>query len=205
MTQQNYNDKYLVIPPNYQTGFNILGFVVKKANFFQGILMGSVLLLMFFLLFVINRPWTSKYVTGFIIVFFAGFGPGVAGVRGGTFWQYISNILKFRANKRVAVYNGRIKLELKRLNYEKHVENALVPKDQIILFWNRFKNRGLEAEQQKVSSQVEAFRAYQDYYFEDDEGVVAKPEEYMTRKERRQFRKKQKKERRLNGKKQKED
>ena len=99
----------------------------------------------------------------------------------------------FKKRRRVAIYNGHFKTEAKKLDHEEYVVDAMVYKDRFVLIWNQLKRKSIENEQRKVTNQVDAFKEFQDYYFEDDEDSVAKPEEYMTRKERHEYRKQQKK------------
>lgn len=185
--------RYLIIPPNYQNGLTIFGMVtIGYINFIQGVLVGGLFLLLFIVSFVLKHSWNIGYIYGIIASFSAGFIPVAKGIKGGTFFQYIRNYFRFRSNRRVTVYNAHIKLENKPLDHDVPAAAALVYKDQLMIVWNKVKKKSIETEQKRVNNQVEAFKEYQDLYFEDDEDRIAKPEEYMTGKERRELKKEQK-------------
>lgn len=190
----NENRRYLIIPPNYQNGLTIFGMVtIRYINFIQGLLVGGLFLLLFIFFFVLHRPWNVGYIYGIIASFSVGFIPVARGIKGGTFFRYIRNYFRYRSNRRVTVYNAHIKLENKPLDHDVPAAAALVYKDQLMIVWNKVKKKSIETEQKRVNNQVEAFKEYQDLYFEDDEDRIAKPEEYMTGKERRAYRKELKK------------
>lgn len=190
----NNDEEYLVIPQNYQNSFNLLGSVsLKYINFIQAVITGAVVVALYFLIFVYKRPWNSDNIRNMIVCFGLTAVPVAYGFKGGTIYQYLRYIIRFKKRRRVAIYNSHFKTETKEVDHGEYVVDAMVYKDRFALVWNQFRRNSIENEQRKVTSQVEAFKEYQDYYFEDDEDSIAKPEEYMTRKERRLYRKQQKK------------
>lgn len=195
MARNDDSNSYLVIPPNYQNSFTLLGFKFNLFAFLQGLLCGAITLGLYILLFVWHHTWSSTKLTFMVIFFALGFVPVARGFKGGTFFQFIHLYFRYRQRRRVAIYNAHLKTENKRADHSDYVTSAMVYKDQLALIWNGIKNKSIENEQKKVTNQVEAFAEYQNYYFEDDEDSIAKPEEYMTRSERRAYKKRLKKER----------
>lgn len=190
----NNDEEYLVIPQNYQNSFNLLGSVsLRYINFIQAVITGAVVVALYFLIFVYKKPWNSDNIRNMIVCFGLTAVPVAYGFKGGTIYQYLRYIIRFKKRRRVAIYNSHFKTETKQVDHDEYVVDAMVYKDRFALVWNQFRRNSIENEQRKVTSQVEAFKEYQDYYFEDDEDSVAKPEEYMTRKERRLYKKQQKK------------
>ncbi len=190
----NNDEEYLVIPQNYQNSFNLLGSVsLKYINFIQAVITGAVVVALYFLIFVYKKPWNSDNIRNMIVCFGLTAVPVAYGFKGGTIYQYLRYIIRFKKRRRVAIYNSHFKTETKQVDHDEYVVDAMVYKDRFALVWNQFRRNSIENEQRKVTSQVEAFKEYQDYYFEDDEDSIAKPEEYMTRKERRLYKKQQKK------------
>ena len=190
----NEEDTYLVIPQNYQNSFNLLGSIsLKYINFIQALLCGGVAIFIYFMIFVYKKPWNTDNIRNMIVCFGLTAVPVAYGYKGGTVFQYLRYIIRFKKRRRVAIYNGHFKTEAKKLDHEEYVVDAMVYKDRFVLIWNQLKRKSIENEQRKVTNQVDAFKEFQDYYFEDDEDSVAEPEEYMTRKERHEYRKQQKK------------
>lgn len=182
------------IPPNYQNKINLLGFIsVSYSNLIQGVILGGVPLLLF-VLYVKTVEWNNSFLTIGILMFFAGFIPGVVGVYNASLLSFLKIYSNYRKHKRLTVYNPRVKSEIVSADYSNIKEQMLLPKDRIRIWMEERKQNKITEETRKMQEQLDSFNVTDAFYFEEDEGVVDKPYEYMTAKERKVLAKQERKE-----------
>ena len=59
----------------------------------------------------------------------------------------------------------------------------LLPKDKIRLALEKARKGRISEESRRMQEQLDSFNVNESFFFEDDEGLVEKPLEYMTPKE----------------------
>jgi len=179
MSKQSFH-----IPRNFKVGIKILNEVYPWANFFQGAILASVPAL----LWIYFHPSWS-YTTVIIYFMFACGGLfflGLNGINNDTFFGYFLTWFKFRKHRRLTNYNPRVKAEIKPF-YESKKQNSAVEKLKEI--YEKYKQQ-LDLKQHEANFNVDKNARV---YFEDDEGYLEKPIEYMSDKELKAIKKQNKK------------
>lgn len=171
------------IPPNYQNRINLFGMItVPWANLIQGTLLG-VIPEIIFIYFVTQVEWNNNYITIGIFIFAAGFIPGVVGIYNASLLSFLKIYNSFKKRKRLTVYNPRIKTEVIDKDYTGIEKQMLLPKDKIRLALEKARKGRISEENRRMQEQLDSFNVNESFFFEDDEGLVEKPLEYMTPKE----------------------
>lgn len=101
----------------------------------------------------------------------------IVGINGDSVFRFIFNAIRSRRTRRVCLYNPRIKSEIKPLSLDPFSVQQL-PRERILAFIEKMKK---EKEEENETIDLT------NLYFEDDEGLVEKPYEYMNAKERRNY------------------
>lgn len=189
--KEKLQDLVFYIPPNYDGNINMAGFTFKTRNLFEGILMASFgfaigLSIMIFA----NLPWDIAICS---ILFSITTMPllmlGIVGINDYSIFQWIGVFFKFLKGRTVSYYNPRIKDENVSIMMVKEDEDRGLPRDRIIKAYRKFEEQinaknSIEM-QENVKILLEDENAAK--FFEDDEGYVDKPVEYMTSKEYRKY------------------
>lgn len=172
-------EKY--IPTNQGEGQAFIGHIVKTRNLIEGILMGSIPF--FFVMY-----WTQGYAFSTRVTLAALIGcplmfVGLNGINGDSITVFLRVWLKFNKKRRVLFYNPRVKTEAMPLIFEKSKEETSA-KDQVI----KYIEKKIEVQKKKRISKNElAMTQTEDglVFFEDDIGILDKPDDYKTAKELR--------------------
>lgn len=169
------------IPPNFKEGSSVFGITVKVSWVIQAL---PVVALVIIFLATIGASWSF---TAKVIVFIVICGPVVmvatAGVNGDSVYGFIRNALRAKKNSRTLLYNPRVKTEIRPLSEDPFSVETL-PRERILAFVEKMRQDRQESDDEEMASSK--------IFFEDDEGIVPKPYEYMTQKERRAAQKEQK-------------
>ncbi len=131
-------------------------------------------------------PLEGTYkISVYVIVFVACLMIGIIGINGEHLSEFAWAVFKHLQRKRVTFYNPRAKLEAAP-NYMIESERKLLPRDRIMQLIGRSPQ---ENEKYMDSMREDDYNIdYRDIYFEDDDGIVEKPDALKTRKEIREER-----------------
>lgn len=177
------------IPENYSTGINFAGMNFKVRNFIEGIIMALICgLISAFVLYQITFLDFGTRI-GLVISFaLMGLVLGIAGINDEALSVFISNKLSFDKRKRTAFYNPRIKDETIPYIYEYQSNRESLPKEKIIAFYRNYK-ASIEKKEQEKMLEFQKTNTFDEtsMFFEDDEGIVAKPIDYMNPSEYRKY------------------
>ncbi len=202
--QQHY------IPENYSTGINLIGMNFK----FRNVIEGGILAVFFGIIgFIIFSQMTFLDVgtrIGLVVSVAAiGLVLGVVGLNDEPLSVYVANWIKWRKNRRSAFYNPHIKGESIPYIYEYQSEMESLPRERIMAFYRKYKS-DLEKKEREKMLEFQKTNTFDEtsMFFEDDEGYLEKPVEYMNpseykayqkmlRKKEKQRRKEEKRQQRL--------
>ena len=202
--QQHY------IPENYSTGINLIGMNFK----FRNVIEGGILAVFFGIIgFIIFSKMTFLDVgtrIGLVVSVAAiGLVLGVVGLNDEPLSVYVANWIKWRKNRRSAFYNPHIKGESVPYIYEYQSEMESLPRERIMAFYRKYKS-DLEKKEREKMLEFQKTNTFDEtsMFFEDDEGYLEKPVEYMNpseykayqkmlRKKEKQRRKEEKRQQRL--------
>ena len=147
-------------------------------------------------------PLEGTYkISVYVIVFVSCLMIGIIGINGEHLSEFAWAVFKHLQRKRVTFYNPRAKLEAAP-NYMVENERKLLPRDRIMQLIGRSPQ---ENEKYMDSMREEDYNIdYRDIYFEDDDGIVEKPDALKTRKEIREERQAEAKQRKEQQRRQKE-
>ena len=172
-------EKY--IPTNHGEGQAFLGYIVKTRNLMEGILMGGIP-------FFVVMYWTrgqlfSTRVTIASAVALPLLFLGLNGVNGDSLTVFFKVWFRFNRKRRVLFYNPRVKFEALPLIFEKNTEEPS-PKEKIVKYFEKQKEL---QKKKRVSKNELAMTQTEDglVFFEDDIGLLDKPDDYKTAKELR--------------------
>ena len=163
-------NKVYFIPPNYQNRINLLGFItVSWANLIQGLIMGIIPAGCMIAYIYFSGTWDPNYITIVILLFAAGFIPGVVGIYNGTIIAFLSNYNKYRKSRRLTVYNPRVKTENEKFDTSKVTNQMLLPKDRLMIWWNQRRKNQIDTETERINEQLDTLEKEKNLFFEDDE------------------------------------
>lgn len=170
------------IPKNFEAGVSILGMTFKTRNLIEGIfllvvLFGGTYYLTMELSFDIRIT-----VSIFISVPVAAV--AVNGIHGDPLSTRICIIYQYFRRKRSCFYNPRLKTEMSPMDLRVNAFN-LLPRDKLNMLYDDFKSSS-EKKQSELLEKLNQDRM-EGMYFQDDEGVLEKPYEYMTKKEQKAY------------------
>lgn len=181
------------IPENFATEGTFLGYEIKMLNIVQAVVFAVIPFLIFGFLDKYFEPLLNVTTTLVIRVMISlGLAAlGFFGINHETPLEMLIKYLNFKKNERKTYYNPRVKIEARSLLYKSDEDGELLPRDKIIKMYNDFlEKRNLS--DQKFAHELEGREFDEDILFEDDFGVVEKPEEYMTAKELKEKKKEEK-------------
>lgn len=179
--------KERVIPINHAEGQAVAGEIIKTRNLIEGIILGGIPFVAV-LYFCRSLTFADK-VTIAIIVALPMLYLGINGINGDSFTTFISIWLRYRRKRRVVLYNPRIKTEATPLIFETKKKEELLPKEKLLLIYEKIRARRKAIRVTK--NNVNVMQTEEGFvFFEDDIGILAKPEEYKTSKELKRERRK---------------
>lgn len=170
------------IPKNFEAGVNILGMTFKTRNLIEGVfllvaLFGATYYLTSGLSFDI-RFTLSVFVSVPVAAI------AVNGIHGDPLSTRIGIIYCYFQRKRSCFYNPRLKTEKSPMDLRVNAFN-LLPRDKLNMIYDDFKSSS-EKKQKELLNELNKDRQ-SGMFFQDDEGVVTKPYDYMTKKEQKAF------------------
>ena len=179
------------IPENYSTGINLIGM-----NFhFRNVIEGGVLAIVFgalgYLVFSqMNFIDVGTRIGLIISVAAIGLVLGVIGLNDEPLSDYMANRLRWRKNRRSAFYNPHIKGESIPYIYEYESEMQALPREKIMAFYRKYKEE-LEKKERERMLEFQKTNTFDEtsMFFEDDEGYLEKPVEYMNPSEYKAYQK----------------
>lgn len=175
------------IPRNFNADVNILGGMYKTRNLIEaGIILAILAPTVFLLLYAVDF---GTRITITILIAVPPCFVALYGIHGDSLSQRLMKIMQYKKKKRACFYNPRIKEEKQPLDFSGNAFN-LLPKDKINMYLEKYKNMNDEKLKEQIGVLVE--ERNNGMYFQDDDGVVEKPYDYMTAKEKRAYRKEQK-------------
>lgn len=187
--KQDETRKIHYIPENYATGINVAGMNFKVRNFIEGLIV-SLLSALICVLILYKIPFIDFGTKiGFIISFaLMGLLLGIIGINDEALSVFVSNKLSFDKRKRTAFYNPRVKDETIPYIYEYQSNRESLPKEKIIAFYKAYK-ASIEKKEQERMLEFQKTNTFDEtsMFFEDDEGIVAKPVDYMNPSEYRKY------------------
>lgn len=195
MTNNNNIEKekldVIPFPENTEYDLNIMNWTFDIGRLLQGLACGGVIgAILFILLQQTRLVWTYRFslvAVGFAI----GVMLGIKGINGDSIAGYIYNSIVFYRRKRTVYYNPRVKSEIKFFTHSDEKDNFVAPREKIEEMYRNYiaKNDKKSAEE---NLNDEDFNT-ESMYFEDDVPVLGKPEDFMTKKELRKYKKQLKK------------
>lgn len=172
---QNETYRQYYIPPNFKEGTSVLGFMVKPLYLAQAVPFILVMILIVFIPLHSLSLMAKLVILGITcipVIFLC-----ITGINGDSVYRYIYNMIHFRKSRRVCLYNPRIKSEIKPLS-EDPLSIQTLPREKVLMFMEKMKKEKAESVEEIDLDNL---------YFEDDEGIVEKPVEYMSSKELREY------------------
>ena len=183
--QQHY------IPENYSTGINLVGMNFR----FRNVIEGGVLALAFgalgYLVFSQMSFLDVGTMIGLVVSVAAiGLVLGIVGLNDEPISIYMANRLRWRKNRRSAFYNPHIKGESVPYVYEYESEMQSLPREKIMAFYRKYKS-DLEKKEREKMLEFQKTNTFDEtsMFFEDDEGYLEKPVEYMNPSEYKAYQK----------------
>ena len=177
------------IPENYSTGINFAGMNFRVRNFIEGIILALICALLAVLI-LYRIPFIDIGTKIGLVISFGlmGLVLGIVGINDEALSVFVRNKLDFDRRKRTAFYNPRIKEESIPYIYEYQNSRDSLPGEKIIAFYRAYKS-ALEKKEQERMLEFQRTNTFDEtsMFFEDDEGIVAKPIEYMNSKEYRRY------------------
>lgn len=177
------------IPPNYDEGFSVGNFSFDTRYLIEAVVMAIIGFVLAKILVSLLSETIFALDFSKVIVVYILFGGGLAalgmaGLGGDPVYVYLLNMIHFNKKKRVAFYNPRVKTEKKSalIESEEEVVETNIVKEKILGAIDSMKTKNLEKVEQLERQQEEE---YASLFFEDDLGVVDKPEEYLTKAEKK--------------------
>lgn len=175
MSEEDISLNTYVIPNNFGDTGRCINGLFRTRNLVEAIILAApplVFIMRSETLNIDQKIVTTVFVSGVL------FAVGVLGIAGDSLTEYLMNIIRFVRSKRIAKYNPRIKSEATPGYLTKELSE--LPRDKILRVLGTVAKKINEAEE-PVSPDIydPAYIAY----FEDDLGVVEKPDDLKTRKE----------------------
>lgn len=193
-SRNNEEYKIRIIPDNFGNGVNILGMHFKALFLIEGIVLAVIMLIVSLIVLRALGMNDIGEMLGICLVF-SGIAlfVGIKGINDEPITTFLKNFSDFNKKKRTAYYNPRVKLEAKSVKMEKQdKENKdAIPREKILAFFNKYKETLDKKQQEKVKAFEEknSFDA-NNMFFEDDIGIIKRPNSYMSEKEADEYDKK---------------
>ena len=193
-SRNNEEYKIRVIPDNFGNGVNILGMHFKALFLIEGVVLAVIMLVLSLIVLKALGMDDLGEMLGLCLVF-SGIAlfVGIRGINDEPITTFIKNFSDFNKKKRTAYYNPRVKLEAKSIkmeNQDKQNKDA-IPREKILAFFNKYKET-LDKKQQEKAKAFEEKNSFDkdNMYFEDDIGIIKRPNSYMSEKDAAMYDKK---------------
>jgi len=168
------SDTY-VIPHNFTTGTVIGGETYRTRNVIEGLVLSVPPAVLTFLLgrelsFAVKLSIALSTALPLLIL-------GVSGVGGDSLSKFVRIWLRYLRSRRTLLYNPRLKEEDEPVDLAKLQEEMILPRDRLLQLVEQLRSRAAKPSTGESAGIL---------YFEEDIGIVPKPEEYKTPSEKRQ-------------------
>jgi len=185
------NEDYRVrqIPDNFGNGINIGGMHFPVIFLVEGVILAIIFLLLTFGILKLLGMTDIGQIFGICLVF-SGIAlvVGIKGINDEPITVFLKNLSDFRKGRRTAFYNPRIKLEAKSVLNAGENDAEIIPKEKIMAALSKYKEKAERKEQEKAKAYENSLNSKQgDMFFEDDIGIVKKPQRYFSEKEDASF------------------
>lgn len=193
-TYEEYKVRH--IPENYGGGINILGMHFDIIFLIEGIIMAVLIFIPALYILAVSGIGDLPGIMG-LSLSLSGIGLflGIRGINDEPVTTFISNAMAFSRKRRTAYYNPRVKREAKPFKeMEEERESGILSRENAERIYEKVKDEKRKYEDRKIR-QLEEKNAFDRYnmFFEDDEGIIKKPSEYIPESERKKTEKKKKK------------
>lgn len=181
------------IPENFQSGVNFFGKSYSIINLVEG---GILLLLFGGGTFVLLKGFQLSMETVIGVSLSLGLPAafiGVTGINNEPIHTCILNVIKFFKNRRITVYNPRIKIEAKPVGSDGDttLQADMLPREKVMKYYEQFKNKMDERNRNKMLENEESQgKEEQQYFFEDDIGIIEMPDELLPNSKKKKKKKK---------------
>ncbi|MCC8139760.1 MAG: hypothetical protein LIO67_05605 [Lachnospiraceae bacterium] len=165
------------IPQNYNTSRKLAD-LADARGLAEGVILALPILKGITLLHIDGTWKLTACVTAAILCILAG----SFGFNGEYLSEFLLTLFRYAQGRRIVYYNPRVKLEAKP-EYLEEKEKTLLPRERIQRFLGRMEETETEEQYLWEANEI---------YFEDDIGVVEKPEALKTGVEKRKDRRKRK-------------
>ena len=184
-------------PVNIQYDINIKGMTFDYSRAIQALFLAIALSVLVYFLCIFIHLKTSYTLVLLILSVCGGLYLGIKGINGDTVFRYIYNSLMFSRKKRTVYYNPRVKSEIKFITNDDGREDNVVPRDKIDEMISKYITKVDVKSVEENLSNADLDTSYM--FFEDDIDVFGKPEELMSPKELKKYRKRKEKEAKEKG------
>ena len=181
--------KEVQIPINFENGFNIAGNNFSARNIVEACILApltAIILLM--IIGPLDVSLNFKITLIFTAIILVG-GGALMGLNNDPLSTFLINTIRSNLKKRVAYYNPRIKFEAKSALEDEELTKE--KEQQYKSVFDKYKEQMFNTQPTIDPKDVEIDLT--NVFFEDDIGIIDKPIEEMTKRERRQYEKAQKK------------
>ena len=177
------------IPINFENGVNAFGYNFSSRNIIEAsilaplvaIILGSVIL-------PLDLDLNFKITTIFTAVILVG-GMALMGINNDPLSTFLINTIRSNLRKRITYYNPRIKFEAKSAIEDEELTKE--KEQQYKSVFDKYKEQMFNT--QSVVDPMKVELDLSNVIFEDDVGIIDKPVEEMSKRERRQYEKAKKK------------
>ena len=174
-------------PVNIQYDINIKGMTFDYSRAIQALFLGTTLAILTYLTCNLIHLKNSYTLVLVFLAVCGGLYLGIKGINGDTVFRYVYNSLIFGRKKRTVYYNPRVKSEIKFITNDDNREDNVVPRDKIDEMISKYITKVDVKSVEENLSNADLDTSYM--YFEDDIDVLGKPEELMSPKELKKYRK----------------
>ena len=182
MMDEDY--KVRQIPDNFGSGINVAGMHFGVIFLIEGIVFAVLLFFISFAVLSLMGMNDIGQMLGICLVFAAiALFIGVKGINDEPITTFAKNLSYFNKNRRTAYYNPRIKLEAKSVRMQEK-SDAEIPREKIMAALNKYKE-AIDKKQQEKAKAFEEANAFDksNMFFEDDIGIIKRPNQYMSKEE----------------------
>lgn len=184
--QEEYD--ILPIPQNTEFDINIGNFSFETIRLIEGIVVGGALGLVLFLIANIFPIGGLRKAAIALIGVIGGGALAIRGINGNSLTEHLLYMIMFNKNKRICYYSDRVKTE-KKFFTESAQEEYVLPRERLEAMYHKYVA--------KPDKDREVFNEHFDskrMFFEEDIDLMGKPEELMSPRELKKYKKMKKKE-----------
>lgn len=184
--QEEYD--ILPIPQNTEFDINIGNFSFETIRLIEGIIVGGALGLVLFLIANIFPIGGLRKAAIALIGVIGGGALAIRGINGNSLTEHLLYMIMFNKNKRICYYSDRVKTE-KKFFTESAQEEYVLPRERLEAMYHKYVA--------KPDKDREVFNEHFDskrMFFEEDIDLMGKPEELMSPRELKKYKKMKKKE-----------